>query len=150
MVTKESCKTSLYVWARSLAPEVVTKAFEVEPSRTIAEGKLTIKKGPRKVVSAIKQNTDMTMWVREIEKRRRTQTVEQQLAYWCEFLEARKAALRTLRKAGGEIRIDAFMMESMPLFIDLPTVLTAGLGKLKIPVKMTIYDINDPQLLETN
>ena len=110
---------------------------------------MTVRKGGKKLVSILPQPHVSSSWNLKIDKRKeRGWRVEQQLWYWCQFLGERRKELNKLLRAGAKIAIVAFMMESMPLFVDLPAFLTAELSKLKVPIRMIIYDKDGPPIRE--
>jgi hypothetical protein len=82
-------------------------------------------------------------WRRAIDKDKEDLDVSAQLAYWCELLKSRQAAVRTLQAQGCKMNIDLFIDEGPVVYIRIPPASLRDLGDLEIELSFGVYDWNE-------
>src|SRR6266567_7796358 len=98
------CSSKLYIWLDDLDPSQVTELFGIEPDEAWRKNDERIINLPGGERQRLTSRHKRGCWYRDIgTDMRNTLGLEQQIDYWCQFLDARIWALKKLEAGGCEI-----------------------------------------------
>ena len=143
---KEVCRSKLFISSDDLDPKRVTQLLGVEADDEWRKGERTLafdkegKRDPRRPTKFVHRRGG---WRRAIDKDKEDLDVSAQLAYWCELLKSREAAVRTLQAQGCKMNIDFYIAEGPVAYIRVPPASLRDLGHLEIELSFGVYDWNE-------
>jgi hypothetical protein len=131
----EVCRSKLFISGEHLDPKRVTRLLGVEADDEWRKGERSLavyKEGKRVPSRPTKFVHRRGGWRRAIDKDKEDLDVSAQLAYWCELLKSREAAVRTLQAQGCKMNIDLFIDAGPVVYIRIPPASLRDLGISKL------------------